>query len=514
MLIHKIMENGKTIAEGIPTLAIFSSITLLYDLYWALYFKDSSSFRFKYWIQVGMFYISYMIRYMLIEYKRKLIRKNAPLKNATFAISMIYLIISLIIGAWSIIYNDTVVFILFSILFLIPLIFMLADTFRFIPADECLTYVCNYIKDLVNYSIKPSPKKVCSVDEKYFLNQKDEGKFIVEQVSPENFHPALKLTIFATITSILYYFAWEKTFNNNSVALIIFFIYISILLTYYRKDYYDTLSELGTSVNIHFKIKRTEIFDKFIRRSAYIFFYGYFVYWIFSVSHFKSSTGPNFFNVFISSLLSIDLVIFFAYLLYFLGITGAMAMVSDGFGIVPVICNLSKDISLQIKQMEKNINLYHPDKSAGFRPLGNFCLKMSFLIALPFIIGMPIQLYRYYISTNKQGIINYLIDDPFNVAFMGVGLAGATIFIFSIYYINKLIEEAKKEKLKFLMDIYKDELKECKLDTPSPKITCIDSAIKKIESVVLPPYGKTNVIRFYSALLVPSVSIVIGLKII
>lgn len=226
MVIHKIMEKGKTIAEGIPTLAIFSSITLLYDLYWALYFKDSPSFRFKYWMQVGMFYISFMIIYMLIEYKRKLIRKNAPVKNTAFIILMIYLFISLLIGAWSSIYNETVTFILFSILFLIPLIFMLADTFRFIPADECLTYVCNYIKDLVNYSIKPRPKKLCSVDEKYFLNQKDEGKFIVEQVPPENFHPALKLIIFATITDIFYYFEVEKTNKMyNAIALVIFCIY-------------------------------------------------------------------------------------------------------------------------------------------------------------------------------------------------------------------------------------------------------------------------------------------------
>lgn len=526
MGIQGIIEKCEAITKSVQFLAVFSSITLLYDLFWALYFKGDSSFRFKYWMQVGIFFVCFIILTILVEYKRKMehlsrstdihlldcFDKKTKIKRFYNA-GTIYSLIAVFLGLWSSIYNNTITFILFSILFLVPLIFMLSDTFRFIPADECLNYFNKKIKELDNYSIDPPSKKSEPEEEKYFLNRKDSSKFVIEQIPREKWYPPLKLVIFAATSVVLDYLVTNNGTNlYYAIGLIIFFIYISILLIQYRKSYYEIVDQFNDSLKIN--LIKTEISDKFIRRSAYIFFYGYFIYWVFSVSYFTKSYTGNYFEVLVSSFQSSDWITFVDFWLYFIVIVFAMSMVSDGFGIVPVICNLSKDISLQIKRRKIDIDLYHPDKSAGFRPLGNFCLKMSFLIALPFIIGMPIQLYRYDIRTDKVGIINYLIDDSFNVAFIGVGLAGATIFVFSVYYINKLIEERKKEKLQFLMDMYEGELKECKLNPPSSKITCIDSAIKKIENIVLPPYGKTNFIRFYSALLVPSISILIGLKII
>lgn len=588
MVIQGIKKKVNAIIKAVPFLALFSSIILLYDIFWALYFKsylkqDDTSFRYNYWIQIGIFYLSFAIISILIGnirkhpwvYKNKIteVIKFKPQINVdesrfiimlsdnkwipyfsvttlelcirflkkllilvkklrVFILAEIYLIFMLILGWYSLIHNYEITFILFILFFLIPIIFMLLDAFRFIPADECLT-------KFLNYSIKPPEKNVNIEKEMHFLDEKDSGYFIIEKITLKNIHPFVFWLIIAIIGIILFYHAWGENHNMyGATFLIIFLLYVGLLLVHYRKSYYETLSELRDSINFNFKINNTEIFDRFIRRLLYIFFYAYFIYWVFSVSHFgDTNEGPNYFEVFISPvmspLLSIftkihimqsvpnvyrynDILIFINFLLYFIGITYAMAMVSDGFGIVPVICNLSKDISSQIKKKEKEIDVYHPDKSAGFRPLGNFCFKMSFLIALPFIIGMPIQLYLYYYYNANpaeninplysNGIANYLINDSLNVAFIGVGIAGATIFIFSVYYINKLIENAKKEKLKILMNKYKKEL-----DSKSSEIANIDSAIKKIEGIVLPPYGKTNVIKFFGTLIIPTISILLNI---
>ncbi len=528
MEILTIKEKGKVLAKEIykniyNELFIFSVIVLLYDIIVGFYFKDSPTFRFKYWTFVGFIFVIFIIVYMLMAYEKKLRtqcqNKSAYLKSITkckqkknhtnkaIFISIVYLILFIFIGFASISNGiKSIYFYLFTVLFLIPLIIMLLDTFRFIPADECIKYIYNYLK---TYSIEPLPKSSEYKDEKDFLNQKDSAYFIIEKLPPgtEKFYPPLKLAIFGVITDILYYYVWEKeNAMYYAISFGIFFIYISFLLTYYRKYYSDTIFEIKESLNIDFKINTKEIFDRFFRRFAYIFFYSYFVYWIYSQSHFiDTKKGPDYFNVFFNSIMSHDIVTSIAFGMYFLVIVGSMAMVSDGFGIVPVICNLSKEISLQIKKKEMKIDLYHPDKSAGFRPLGNFCFRMSSLIALPFIIGMPIQLYLYSISNDKHGIVNYMIDEGFNIAFNGVGIAAAIIFVFSIYYINRVIEHVKKERIKKLMDAYKIELNECKSNDVSPKLACIESAMKKLGGIEIPPYGKRKVIGFYSILFVPSI---------
>ena len=190
-------------------------------------------------------------------------------------------------------------------------------------------------------------------------------------------------------------------------------------------------------------------------------------------------------------------------------------MIGDGFGILPVIWGLSEKIFENKKDKVLNIKLFHEDKCAGFKPLGDFAFKLSFYIGLPFIIGMPIRI----IQLNKMGLLTLtgLFNDPFSMAFLGVGLASSILFIRSSYYINRKIESYKSEELRKISKKFEKKYTELnKLNDENPKekfeqinhisneIFLLEIEIKKINEVKLPPWGETRIKQFISITVSPT----------
>ncbi len=292
--------------------------------------------------------------------------------------------------------------------------------------------------------------------------------------------------------------------------------YISDILKIYKNNF-DELVERFRNKDLIRETDQIMLYSNWWRIPAYIFWYSYFIYY--SIYVFDLD-GNNLIDAFInfSFVYKIGLLIY-----VFSWVAVALPMICDGFGIIPIFWRLSKILFKEYETKENTtlkINLFHADKCAGFKPLGNFVFKFSLLIGLPFIIGMPIRIY----VLNKTGLLTLtgIINDAFSMAFLGVGFASSVLFIKSSYYIYQKIEEHKSKKL----DEISKELKECyitlenlnrekstnevELNYLSNRINLLDNEIKKINEVKLAPWGENRVKEFYSIVFIPTTTTLIG----
>lgn len=337
-----------------------------------------------------------------------------------------------------------------------------------------------------------------------------QDKFIIEKISEFfKINPWYFIILITMVADIFWIYMYDfYRFLEGGFWWSVFGLYIFFILSEYKNKLVDLVKKFRNQDLIveNYQIK---LYSNWWRIPAYIFWYSYFIY--FSIKLFDFN-GFNLIESFIrySIIYKIGLI---AYVFSWVAI--ALPMIGDGFGIVPKFWGLSKDIFEGKKGGAIKINLFHADKCAGFKALGDFVFKLSLLIGLPFIIGMPIRIYQL----NKIGSLTFMgiINDAFSMAFLGVGLASSVLFIKSSYYIYQKIEEQKANKLD---DISKD-LKKCytKLDLMDKmkpnvvefnsvldRINLLDDEVKKINEIRLAPWGKNRIREFFSIIASPTVA--------
>lgn len=391
----------------------------------------------------------------------------------------------------------------------------------------------NHVEKFVIEKISDFSKKLFSKLNPLFLSiivmvQHYVEKFIIQKISdfskkifskmifPKS-NPWLFLAWVTIVADIFWIYMYDlNRFLEGAFWWSFFGFYIFLILSTYKNNLVILVKKFKNEGLIaeNYQIK---LFSNWWRIPAYIFWYSYFIY--FSKRVFELH-GYNLLDSFINFPITYKIGL----LLYtFSWVAVAIPMVGDGFGIVPKVWGLSKDIFENKENPETKINLFHADKCAGFKPLGDFVFKLSLLIGLPFIIGMPIRIYEL----NKTGLLIFegIINDAFSMAFLGVGFASSVLFIKSSYYIYQKIEELKAKKLdeisKELKDCYsklddldKAKSNEVEFNSVLNRIHLLDNEVKKINDVKLAPWGANRIKEFYSVIFLPTTATLITTKLI
>lgn len=344
-----------------------------------------------------------------------------------------------------------------------------------------------------------------------YPEQNIQDKFVIEKISDFfKVSPWFFIILITLVADIFWIFMTDLyRFVEGGLWWSVFGLYIYFILSTYKHDLVNLVKKFKNEGLIA-ENYQIELYSNWLRIPAYIFWYGYFIY--FSVKVFDLN-GYNLLN----SLISFSFIYKIGLVVYiFSWVAIALPMIGDGFGILPVIWGLSEKIFEKKEKGKIKFRLFHEDKCAGFKPLGDFAFKISLLIGLPFIIGMPIRIYQL----NKIGLLTFggIFNDPFSMAFLGVGFASSVLFIKSSYYIYRKIEGYKNGRLKEISKKYENcytNLHDLNKENPKEKVETInyisnriyllDIEVKKINEVRWAPWGENRIRQFYSIIFSPTI---------